>query len=223
MTSVKDNLIRVKASLPERVTLVAVSKFHPAEAISEAYSVGQRDFGESRAQELASKAPSLPEDIRWHFIGHLQTNKVRSVVASAHLIQSVDSIKLLREIDKEAKRVGRVIDVLLEVHVAAEDTKSGFTPAEIVRMLTPGLIGSLSHTRITGIMGMASNVDDDDRIAADFDALRSVYDTLRGGVMAPYPDFNTLSMGMSHDCQLAIAHGSNMVRIGTDIFGQREY
>lgn len=223
MSSVKDKLLSIKASLPEGVTLVAVSKFHPAEAIAAAYEAGQRDFGESRAQELSVKAPSLPNDIRWHFIGHLQTNKVRPVVAHSTLIQSVDSLKLLREIDKEARKAGRVIDVLMEVHVAAEETKTGFTPEELISLLTPELLETLTSVRITGIMGMASNVDDDDVIAADFDAIKATFETLKNGVMASRPEFATVSMGMSHDHDIAIAHGSNMVRIGTDIFGEREY
>ncbi len=223
MSLVKDKLMSIKASLPEGVTLIAVSKFHPAEAIAEAYEAGQRDFGESRAQELSAKAPSLPDDIRWHFIGHLQTNKVRPVVAHATLIQSVDSLKLLREIDKEARKAGRVIDVLMEVHVAAEETKTGFMPDELISLLTPELLDELTSVRITGVMGMASNVYDSDIISADFDAIRSTFDTLKNGVMATRPEFATVSMGMSDDHQIAISHGSNMVRIGTDIFGEREY
>ncbi len=220
---ISENLQRVRDTLPEGVTLVAVSKFHPAEAVREAYDAGQRDFGESRAQELAAKAPALPADIRWHFIGHLQTNKVRQVLPHVALIQSVDSIKLLREIDKEARRIGRTVDVLLEVHVAQEETKSGFAPDELFEAVTPELLNSLECVRVVGVMGMASLTDDTSRIAADFDAIRGVFETLRDGVMAARGHFTLLSMGMSDDYLVAVSHGSDMVRIGTDIFGPREY
>ena len=223
MGSVTDNLRRIKALIPDGVELVAVSKFHPAHRLQEAYDAGQRVFGESRAHELTEKAAALPEDIRWHFIGHLQTNKVRQVVAAASVIESVDSERLLRAIDREATRTGRRVKVLLQVHVAMEETKFGFLPDELLEFVTPELVDSLESVTIAGVMGMASNVDDRNRIEADFDQLKSLFDLLAGGVMAGNRDFKILSMGMSDDFDLAIARGSTAVRIGTDIFGPREY
>ena len=223
MGSVTDNLRRIKALIPDGVELVAVSKFHPAHRLQEAYDAGQRVFGESRANELTEKAAALPEDIRWHFIGHLQTNKVRQVVAAASVIESVDSERLLRAIDREATRTGRRVKVLLQVHVAMEETKFGFLPDELLEFVTPELVDSLESVTIAGVMGMASNVDDRSRIEADFDQLKSLFDLLAGGVMAGNRDFKILSMGMSDDFELAIARGSTAVRIGTDIFGPREY
>lgn len=219
--SIAARLQGVRASLPERVRLVAVSKFHPVEALREAYDAGQRIFGESRAQELTAKAAALPDDIEWHFIGHLQTNKVRPVVAAATVIQSVDSLRLLRAIDAEAHRAGRCIDVLLQVHVAREETKFGFCPDELTAAATEAL--SLDGVRLTGIMGMASNTDDTGRLADDFHRIRAAFDDLAAGVMAGNGSFRTVSMGMSHDRDIAVSCGSTMVRIGTDIFGEREY
>ncbi|MCH5245154.1 MAG: YggS family pyridoxal phosphate-dependent enzyme [Muribaculaceae bacterium] len=223
MGSVTDNLRRIKALIPDGVELVAVSKFHPAHRLQEAYDAGQRVFGESRANELTEKAAALPEDIRWHFIGHLQTNKVRQVVAAASVIESVDSERLLRAIDREATRIARRVKVLLQAHVAMEETKFGFLPDELLEFVTPELVDSLESVTIAGVMGMASNVDDRSRIEADFDQLKSLFDLLAGGVMAGNRDFKILSMGMSDDFELAIARGSTAVRIGTDIFGPREY
>ncbi len=224
MAAVRDNLQRVVSSLPaEGVTLVAVSKFHPAEAVAEAYAAGQRHFGESRANELKAKAAQLPDDIVWHFIGHLQTNKVKPVVAASSLIQSIDSERLLRAVDAEAARQGKRIAVLLQAHVAREETKFGFLPEELDEFVTPEMLASLKATDIVGLMGMASNTDDTSRIDADFAELRSIFNRLAAGPFAGNPDFKILSMGMSHDYPLALAHGANMVRIGTDIFGQREY
>lgn len=221
---VSDNLQRVRSRLPERgVTLVAVSKFHPAEAISEAYAAGQRDFGESRANELKAKAEELPSDIRWHFIGHLQTNKVRPVVRVAWMIHSIDSERLLRAVDAEARSQGRRVKVLLQAHVAAEQTKFGFLPEELLHTVTPELVGSLDGVEIAGLMGMATNTDDESRVSADFAALRTLFDTLAAGPFAAHPEFRELSMGMSHDFHLALPHGATMVRIGTDIFGERQY
>ena len=223
MGRIAEKIGRYRASLPEGVTLVAVSKFHPVGALREAYDAGQRHFGESRAQELAAKAPLLPDDIKWHFIGHLQRNKVASVVAHASMIQSVDSLRLLREIDKEGVKQGRRVDVLMEVHVAREETKNGFSPDEIFDILNMELLESLECVHICGIMGMATNTDDESRVRADFERLRDVFERLRGGNLAAARGFDTLSMGMTDDHIMAIACGSTMVRIGTDIFGPREY
>lgn len=217
-----DRCAALRGQLQERgARLVAVSKFHPAEAIMEAYEAGQRDFGENRAVEFVKKAQELPGDIRWHFLGHLQTNKVRMVVPHVSLIHSVDSERLLRLIDAEARRIGRTVDALLQVHVAREQTKTGFTPDELLALAAA--LPDTPNVRLRGLMAMASNVDDEAVVGADFERVRQLYEQLRQGPMAARPEFDTLSMGMSHDWPLAVAHGSNVVRIGTAIFGQREY
>lgn len=221
--SVSKRLIELRKTVPEGVELVAVSKFHPASALMEAYSASQRVFGESRALELEAKAAELPADIVWHFIGHLQTNKVRKVVNHASLIHSIDSERLLRAVDQEAEKAGRRIGVLLQLHVAKEETKFGFTPEELLAFVTPELLSSLKAVDVRGVMGMASNVDDDARIRDDFREIRATFDSLRSGVMAVSPDFNVVSMGMSHDWPLAVEEGANMIRVGTSIFGEREY
>ncbi|MDE5786306.1 MAG: YggS family pyridoxal phosphate-dependent enzyme [Duncaniella sp.] len=223
MTDVAANLNRVAATIPEGVTLVAVSKFHPVEALRCAYDAGQRVFAESRAQELAVKAPALPDDIEWHFIGHLQTNKVRSVLPHVSLIQSVDSARLLDAISAEAMKQGRTIDVLLEVNVSADGTKTGMSPEDFAQLTDGYDPKSFPGVRVRGLMGMATFTDDRDVVRRDFEALRRLFDRLRAGAFAASPEFDTLSMGMSDDRDIAIACGSTMVRVGTDIFGQREY
>ncbi len=223
MSRITDSLERLRKELPEQVTLVAVSKFHPAEAISEAYMDGVRDFGESRVQELLSKAPELPSDIRWHFIGHLQTNKVRQLISHVTLIHSIDTMRLLEKVNEEASKADRSVDVLLQIHVAAEETKFGFAPDELTEAITPELLERLRNVRIRGVMGMASNTDDKARITDDFNRIRSCFDKLRHGVMIHSEYFDTVSMGMSGDYRLAIEAGSTMIRIGSDIFGVREY
>lgn len=217
--SISERLRSIRESLPTGVTLVAVSKFHPAEAIKEAYEAGQRDFGESRAQELSAKVQALPDDIRWHFIGHLQTNKVRHIVAHADMIQSVDSLRLLRVINQEAAKIGKTIDILLQVHVAAEETKTGFLPSELNDAANEAL--TMKSIRLRGIMGMATNTDCEERIRTDFRSIRRCFDSIAS--LVHLPEFDILSMGMSDDRPIAIAEGSTMVRIGTDIFGMREY
>lgn len=224
MSPVAEALKTVAATLPAGVELVAVSKFHPAEAIAEAYSAGQRIFGESRVQELSAKIPALPADIRWHFIGHLQTNKVRKLLEAGTiaLIESVDSERVLDAIDAESARLGITSRVLMQVHVAAEETKFGFTPEEIEAYFRDRRFESLRATHICGLMGMATNTDDTERIAADFKAIAD----LRKQILAIAPDlrgFDTLSMGMSDDYPLAIEAGANLVRVGTAIFGARAY
>ncbi len=224
MSPVAEALKTVAATLPAGVELVAVSKFHPAEAIAEAYSAGQRIFGESRVQELSAKIPALPADIRWHFIGHLQTNKVRKLLEAGPiaLIESVDSERVLDAIDDESARLGITSRVLMQVHVAAEETKFGFTPEEIEAYFRDRRFESLRATHICGLMGMATNTDDTERIAADFKAIAD----LRKQILAIAPDlrgFDTLSMGMSDDYPLAIEAGANLVRVGTAIFGARAY
>lgn len=224
MPGIKESLTAIRSTLPSDVELVAVSKFHPAEAVAEAYNAGQRLFGESRVQELLDKAGRLPKDIRWHFIGHLQTNKVRQLVSSGvvSLIESVDSERLLRIIDEESERAGIVSRVLVQAHVAQEETKFGFLPEELADFFARGAYRSLKATHICGLMGMASNTDDEARVRADFAALAE----LKKRIIATADDlvgFDILSMGMSHDYPLAIAEGANLVRVGTAIFGERVY
>ena len=223
MKQVADKILQYHRTLdPLGVELVAVSKFHPAEMIRSAYDAGQRIFGESRVQELLAKIPLLPSDIKWHFIGHLQTNKVRQIIGKTSLIESVDSERLLNLIDSESLRAGVVTRVLLQIHVAQEETKSGFSPEEFIDFFTNRRFENLKATHICGVMGMASNTDDTDRVAADFNAIS----TLRQRALEAAPDlrgFDTVSMGMSGDFPLAIKNGATLVRIGTDIFGEREY
>jgi len=202
---------------------VAVSKFHPAEALREAYDAGQRVFGESRVQELLAKQPQLPGDIVWHFIGHLQSNKVRQLVGRVDLIESVDSERLLELIDAEARRAGVMQRVLLQLHVAREETKFGMTPDEMTDYFAGRRFESLTNTHICGVMGMASNTDDRDRIAADFKLIRATRDRIATEIAPDLRGFDTVSMGMSGDWRLAVEYGSNMVRIGTAIFGERQY
>lgn len=217
-----DNIKLLHAELPEGVLLCAVSKFHPADAVREAYDAGQRIFGESRVRELLEKKKSLPEDIRWHFIGHLQTNKVRPLIGQVSLIESVDSRHLLDLIDKESEKAGVVTRVLMQLHVAKEETKFGFSPEELLAYFQAREFENLKATHICGVMGMASNTDDTSRVRDDF---RLIYETYRQ-ITSICPDlrgFDTVSMGMSGDWKIAVEEGSNLVRIGTAIFGQREY
>lgn len=223
MEQIARHIESVRESLPENVTLVAVSKFHPAEVVMKAYEAGHRVFGESRANELKLKASTMPDDIEWHFIGHLQTNKVRQILPYVSLIQSIDSERLLRIVNDEAVRIGRIVDVLLQVHVAKEETKFGFTPDEIIEFASSWNPASTPGVRIRGVMGMASNVDDDLRIRRDFSDITATFRSLAEGPFAGHKEFDTISMGMSHDYTLAVECGSNMVRIGTTIFGEREY
>ena len=221
-TTIAERLNEICSTLADGVELVAVSKFHPAEALQEAYDAGQRLFGESRAQELQAKAPVLPDDIRWHFIGHLQTNKVRPVVTYASMIESIDSEHLLEAVDREAERQGKTIDVLLQVHVAAEETKFGFSPEELLDFFRARKFESLKATHICGLMAMASNTDDSGRVRADFECVVA----LRDEILSICPDlrrFDVLSMGMSDDYGIAMECGSTHVRIGTAIFGPRQY
>lgn len=221
MNRIAKHIQMLRASLPEGVTLVAVSKFHPAEALMEAYEAGQRIFGESRAQELVAKQKELPADIEWHFIGTLQTNKVKDIAPFIHTIHSIDSLKLLQEVNKQAEKHDRIICVLLEIHVAEEETKHGMTPDEC-RTLLDADLSALAHIRIGGLMGMATFTDDMERVRSEFRQLAALFRELK----EKYPelaDFKELSMGMSHDYQIAVEEGSTMVRIGTDIFGERQY
>lgn len=219
---IAEEIKKLHAQLPEGVELVAVSKFHPVEAIKEAYDAGQRTFGESRVQELLAKETQLPDDIRWHFIGHLQSNKVRHLIGKTSMIESVDTEKLLRLIDEESLKAGVVSRVLMQLHVAKEETKFGFSPIELFEFFRDRRFESLKATHICGVMGMASNTDDIDRVRADFRLIHDVWDTIRANTDG-LSGFDTISMGMSGDWRIAVDEGSNLVRIGTTIFGQRQY
>lgn len=220
---VAENIREIKLGLPEDVTLVAVSKFHPAETIAEAYAAGQTCFGESRVQELAQKVPALHAEIRWHFIGHLQTNKVRQLLRlRPAMIESIDTERLLRAVDAEAERQDFTARVLMQLHVAAEKTKFGFSPDELMDFFRRRGYESLRATHICGVMGMASNTDDEARVREDFARIRATFDAIRS-LCPDLCGFDTVSMGMSHDYHLAIAEGSTMVRVGTAIFGDRQY
>ena len=228
--SIPQHIASIRATIPDGVTLICVSKFHPVEAIMQAYEAGERDFGESRVQELLPKYEALPKDIRWHFIGHLQTNKVKQIVPFVHMIHSVDSIRLLETINREAEKIGRRIKVLLEVHIAKEETKSGFTPEELSTLNIQH--STFNYIDICGVMGMATNTDDESEWRRCFRAIASLASQLITSsphhlitssphrLIASSPE---ISMGMSDDYLVAIEEGSTMVRIGSTIFGERAY
>ena len=220
---VKGNLREVLGHLPEGVRLVAISKFHPNEYIEAAYEEGQRVFGESHEQELARKVESLPKDIEWHFIGHLQTNKVKYIAPYIAMIEAVDSLKLLKEINKQAAKYNRVVKVLLELHIAAEETKYGLTLDACRQLVEEGEWKEMKNVQICGLMMMASNVDDQHQIVSEFDTAARFFDEVKAKYFADCPAFCERSWGMSHDYQLAVQHGSTMVRVGTTIFGPRVY
>lgn len=221
--SIAENLKQVLAELPVGVRLVAVSKFHPNEAIEEAYRAGQRIFGESKVQEMTAKYESLPKDIEWHFIGHLQTNKIKYIVPYVSLIHGIDSFKLLVEVDKQAVKANRTVNCLLQLHVAQEETKFGFSPDECREMLAAGEWKRLANVRICGLMGMASNTDDVEQINLEFRSLFMLFEELKQSSFAENPEFKELSMGMSHDYHQAVSQGSTLVRVGSKIFGERIY
>ena len=221
--SIAENITQIKAQLPEGVSLVAVSKYHPVKQLQEAYAAGQRIFGESHAQELVAKAPLMPDDVQWHFIGHLQRNKVRQIMPIVSLIHSVDSIRLLSTIDKEAARIGRSVDVLLQLHVAQEEAKSGFAVEELMQLAENGEFQPFKHVRYRGLMAMATFTSNTAIIASEFARVASTYATLLEKQIFPGADFNQLSMGMSDDWHIAVEHGATLVRIGTQIFGPRQY
>ena len=217
------NLQSVKSTIKSGVELVAVSKFHPASLIKEAYDEGQRVFGESRAQELQAKHELLPKDIEWHFIGHLQVNKVKYIAPYVSLIHAVDSMKLLREVDKQAAKCGRVIPCLLELHLAQEDTKYGLTMEQCRALLDEGEWRQLEHVQIAGLMCMASNTDDREQVRAEFHQAWEFFKECKSKYFADDELFCQRSWGMSHDYDLAMDEGATLVRIGTAIFGSREY
>ena len=220
MHSIAENIKLIRSTLPEGVQLLCVSKFHPAAAIQQAYDSGERLFGESRVQELVGKHACLPQDIQWHFIGHLQTNKIRPILPFVSLIHGVDSWHLMEAINREAERIGRVVDVLLEVRVAQEQTKYGFLPDELRDLLHSGKWKDLHYLKIRGLMGMASLTDNEEQIKREFSQIRDIYDDLC--LLLTDKQAKILSMGMSDDYLIAVGCGSNLVRIGTNIFGSRE-
>jgi PLP dependent protein len=217
--SVKDNLSRIKNEIPSGVTLVAVSKTKPNEMIMEAYEAGQRDFGENYVQELLSKESALPKEIRWHFIGHLQSNKAKYIVPFVHLIHGVDSLKLLKEINKQAVKINRVVNCLLQMYIAEEETKFGFDFSECETLLSSCEYKELSHVNIMGFMAMASNTDNEEKVKNEFTRLKSFQEKM----LTIDSRLTVLSFGMSGDYKLAISCGSTMVRIGSSIFGERNY
>ena len=217
------NLRAVRSSLPEDVKLVAVSKFHPAEYIEAAYAAGQRVFGESHEQELAKKQEALPKDIEWHFIGHLQTNKVKYIAPYISMVDAVDSMKLLKEINKQAAKHDRVINVLLELHIAEEATKYGFTLDACREMLEAGEWRELRNVKLCGLMMMASNVDDEAQIKSEFDTAAAFFDEVKARYFSDDDSFCERSWGMSGDYGIAVKCRSTMVRVGTAIFGERVY
>lgn len=223
MYDVKGNLHRVLSSLPDGVRLVAISKYHPNEYIEAAYAEGQRVFGESHEQELRQKHESLPKDIVWHFIGHLQTNKVKYIAPYIDMVEAVDSLRLLSEIDKQAARCGRVIDVLLELHIAEESTKYGLTLDDCRQLLAGGEWREMAHVRICGLMMMASLTDDQEQLRREFTTAADFFDEVKAQYFADAPWFCERSWGMSDDYMTAVECRSTMVRIGTSIFGPRVY
>ncbi|MCH5231367.1 MAG: YggS family pyridoxal phosphate-dependent enzyme [Muribaculaceae bacterium] len=223
MSAIAQNIRKFRQIVPPGVEIVAVSKFHPASMIMEAYEAGQRNFGESRVQEFVEKERELPKDIRWHFIGHLQTNKVKAVIGKTSLIESVDSERLLELIDRESEKAGVITNVLLQVHVAAEEAKFGFFPEELKAYFESGKFVGLKATKICGLMGMATNTDDVERIRNDFSRIHTLFEEVRSLYSEQLPEFTKLSMGMSGDWEIAMEEGSNIVRIGSAIFGERNY
>ena len=223
MFDVAKNLHEVLDTLPDGVKLVAISKFHPKEYIEVAYREGQRIFGESHEQELAGKVQSLPKDIEWHFIGHLQTNKVKYIAPYISMIEAVDTVKLLKEINKQAAKHNRVINVLLELHIAEEESKYGFTPDACREFLKSGEWRELKNVHISGLMMMASNVEDQEQIRKEMTFASNLFDELKATYFSDDPEFKERSWGMSHDYSIAVECHSTMVRVGTAIFGPRVY
>lgn len=217
--SIAENLAHIRSLLPAGTTLVAVSKTKPHAAILEAYAHGQRHFGENKVQELVDKYEALPQDIHWHMIGHVQTNKIKYFAPFVHLVHGVDRPKVLEELNKQAARCNRVIDCLLQVHIAQEESKFGFSPQELTDYLQSGALDGLPHVAVIGLMGMATFTDNNEQVAQEFAGLAALYNTLKEA----HPAWTTLSMGMSGDWRLAVQEGSTMVRVGSAIFGERNY
>lgn len=220
---IKENLERIKATLPEQVTLVAVSKTKPVSDLQEAYDAGQRIFGENHALEMRDKHEVLPNDIQWHFIGHLQTNKIKYIIPFVTLIHSIDSANLLEAVNKEAKKHDRIVDCLLQFHIATEETKFGLDLDEARQLLSSDAFREMQNIRICGVMGMATFTDDKTQVHNEFRNLKSIFDTLKHDYFAEQPQFKEISMGMSDDYPIAIEEGATLVRVGSKIFGARNY
>ncbi len=220
---IKENLETVRTTIPENVTLVAVSKTKPVSDLQEAYDAGQRIFGENHALEMRDKHEVLPHDIQWHFIGHLQTNKIKYIIPFVSLIHSIDSQNLLEAVNKEAKKHGRAVDCLLQFHIATEETKFGLNLEEAEALLNSDAFRQMENVRICGVMGMATFTDDEDEIHKEFRHLKTIFDTLKQKYFANQPQFKEISMGMSDDYPIAIAEGATLVRVGSRIFGARNY
>ena len=221
--SIQSNIISIRQHIPPHVQLVCVSKFHPNESIIEAYETGERVFGESKVQEFCGKYESLPKDICWHFIGHLQSNKIKYIVPFVSLIHGVDSYKLLTEIDKQAAKAGKTVNCLLQIHIAREETKFGFSANELTGMLEAGAWKQLQNVQLCGLMGMATYTDNREQIRTEFRLLKTLFDKVKAAYFTSEPLFCELSMGMSDDYQIAIEEGSTLVRVGSSIFGHRDY
>jgi len=220
---IAENIDKIKTSLPKDVTLVAVSKTKPADMLMEAYNHGQRIFGENKVQEMSAKYELLPKDIEWHFIGHLQTNKIKYMVSFVSMIHAVDSLKLLQAINFEATKFNRVIPCLLQFHIAEEETKFGLSMDEALEIFKSEELKSLKNVKIAGVMGMATFTDDENQVRKEFSNLKSYFDLIKAGYFADQHDFKEISMGMSDDYRIAVEEGSTMVRIGSNIFGDRVY
>jgi hypothetical protein len=220
---IKQNLEEILKTVAKGCTLIAVSKTHPVEKVQEAYACGQRVFGENKVQEMTAKYEVLPKDIQWHLIGHLQSNKVKYIATFVHLIHSIDSLKLLQEVDKQAKKYNRVIDCLLQIHVAQEETKFGFSPDEVTDFLKDPALENLQGIKVVGIMGMASFTENMNQVRDEFKLLKKLFDNLKSMTLPGNVVMRELSMGMSGDYKIAMEEGSTMVRVGSAIFGQRNY
>jgi pyridoxal phosphate enzyme (YggS family) len=221
--TILQNIQELRKHIPQRVKLVCVSKFHPAETIMEAYHAGERIFGESRVQELVAKQPELPADIRWHFIGHLQTNKIKFIAPFVSLIHGVDSLKVLQEINKQAERANKSVECLLQIHIAEEESKFGFSADELLDVLEENVSLQFPYVKIVGLMGMATYTDNESQVRKEFRSLKALFDKVKTTYFLGEDSFCELSMGMSQDYQIAIEEGSTLIRIGTSIFGEREY
>lgn len=221
--NINNNITNLKQNLPHHVTLVAVTKTQPEASVLEAYQTGHRDFGENKVQELTRKYEILPKDIRWHMIGHLQSNKVKYIAPMVHLIHSVDSLKLLQEINKQGAKNNRTIDCLLQVHIADEETKFGFDESEIITLIQADQPAQLTHVRVRGLMGMATFTENEAKVRKEFKKLKSIFDRLKAQRLPENVHMEVLSMGMSGDYAMAIDEGSTMIRVGSAIFGERQY
>lgn len=220
--NIAENLTSIQSSIPEEVCLVAVSKTKPNEAILEAYQAGHRDFGENKIQDLSAKYESLPQDINWHFIGHLQTNKVKYIASFVHLVHAVDSLKLAKEINKRAQQHNRTISILLQHKIATEESKFGLSKEDLLTLIHSDEFKALENIKVAGLMGMATNTEDRNQIRTEFDRLKALFDELQNESL-PNVKMNIVSMGMSGDYEIAIEAGSNMIRVGSSIFGARNY